>query len=99
VGWAGVGGGWGGGFRAIALAFAEQGVAAGLGLAAAYGAIYFVVHNIVEPRWMGRAVGLSPLVILVSMLVWGFVFGATGALLAVPLTMAVKAGMAKIPPL
>ncbi len=90
-------GGFIAGLPPVALAFAEQGVGAGLGLAAAYAAISFVVHNVVEPRWMGRAVGLSPLVILVSILVWGFVLGATGALLAVPLTMAVKAALARVP--
>jgi predicted PurR-regulated permease PerM len=90
-------GGFLAGIPPIALAFAEQGVGAGVGLAAAYGAIYFLIHNVMEPKWMGRAVGLSPLLIIVSMLVWGFVFGATGALLAVPLTMAVKAGLARVP--
>jgi len=90
-------GGYMAGLPAIALALAERGVAIGLGLAAIYGVVYLVVHDVVEPRWMGRAVGLSPLVILVSILVWGFVLGATGALLAVPLTMAVKAALARIP--
>jgi predicted PurR-regulated permease PerM len=61
-----------------------------LGVATGYGVVNLVVDNIVEPRIMGRALGLSPLVILLALLIWGFVLGPVGALLAVPLTMAAK---------
>ena len=39
---------------------------------------------------MGRALGLSPLVLLLSMLIWGYVLGPIGALLSVPLTVGVR---------
>ncbi|HEY9039639.1 MAG TPA: AI-2E family transporter [Roseovarius sp.] len=45
-----------------------------------------IVGNVVEPRLIGRRVNLSPLVVLVSLAVWGALWGLAGALLAVPLT-------------
>ncbi len=74
----------------ILLALLEQGGGGALGVAGGYIAVNVVVDNIIEPRVMGRAVGLSPLIILMAMLVWGFVLGPVGAILAVPLTMALK---------
>ncbi len=60
------------------------------GVAAGYLLVNLVVDNIIEPRIMGQKLGLSPLVILVAMLIWGFVLGPVGALLSVPLTMTAK---------
>jgi AI-2 transport protein TqsA len=45
---------------------------------------------VVEPALTGRAVGLSPVVILVALAFWGLCWGLTGMLLAVPLTVMVK---------
>lgn len=50
----------------------------------------FIIGNLVEPRVMGRAMGLSPLIVLLSVAVWGWVLGPVGALLSVPLTVIVK---------
>lgn len=46
--------------------------------------------NIVEPRMTGRGVGISPLVVFIGLVFWGWVFGPVGMLLSVPLTMALK---------
>lgn len=66
----------------------------GVGRAALVGLGYFVVNvalgNIVEPYVMGRRLGLSTLVIFVSLVFWGWVWGPMGMLLSVPLTMVVK---------
>jgi predicted PurR-regulated permease PerM len=73
----------------------------GIALAAA-GAVVFielVVSNIVEPRLAGRALDMSPLVMLVSMVIWGFVLGPVGALICGPLTTTVRIGVAYVPQL
>lgn len=63
--------------------------------------LYLVVNitigSIIEPRLMGRSLGLSPLVVLVSLLVWGWVFGPIGMLLSIPLTMIAKIALESNP--
>lgn len=55
---------------------------------------YFMVNtvfgNILEPNLMGRRLGLSTLVVILSLLFWGWTWGPIGALLSVPLTVVVK---------
>ncbi|GJG86124.1 membrane protein [Gemmatimonadetes bacterium T265] len=53
------------------------------------GAIQFFIGNFVDPKVSASRVSLSPLVVLVATTFWGWLWGATGALLAVPLTVAV----------
>ena len=59
-------------------------------VAGGYGAINMVFGNLIEPNLMGRRLGLSTLVVILSLLFWAWVWGPVGALLAVPLTMVVK---------
>jgi len=63
-------------------------------VAAGYLAVNFAVGNLLEPRVFGRALGLSPAVVILSIVVWGFVLGPVGALLSVPLTMIVRTVLA-----
>lgn len=49
-------------------------------------AVHLVVGNVVEPRVFGEALGISTFVVMVSMVVWGWLWGPVGALFAVPLT-------------
>jgi len=74
----------------VLLAIVELGWGGALAIVAGYVAVNVVVDNMVEPRLMGRTLGLSPLVLMVSLLLWGYVLGPVGALLSVPLTVAVR---------
>jgi AI-2 transport protein TqsA len=49
-----------------------------------------LIGNILEPKIMGDKLGLNPLVILLSLLIWGYIWGIAGMFLAVPLTAVIK---------
>ena len=53
-------------------------------------AINMILGNILEPRIEGKNLGISPVAILISLSVWGYIWGFTGMLLAVPLTVIIK---------
>ncbi len=59
-------------------------------VSAGYLAVNMVLGNILEPHLQGRRLGLSTLVIVLSLLFWGWAWGPVGALLSVPLTVVVK---------
>lgn len=65
-------------------------VAAGLML------VHVLTSTLVEPLILGRAVGVSPLVILAALSVWGLLWGLPGMFLAVPLTVVIKIVFANI---
>lgn len=48
------------------------------------------ISNILEPKLMGKELGLSPLVIFFSLIFWGYILGLVGMFLAVPITMTLK---------
>ena len=50
----------------------------------------FIIGNVIEPRLMGRKFGLSTLVVFLSLIFWGSLLGLIGAILCIPLTMALK---------
>ena len=74
----------------VLLALVLLGPGEALGTALGYLAVNFIIGNLLEPRILGRALGLSPLVVFLSMVLWGWLLGPVGALLAVPLTMGVR---------
>lgn len=59
-------------------------------VAISFVAIQTIVGNFVEPKVLGKGLDLSPLVVLFSLLFWGWVWGIPGMLLSVPLTAALK---------
>lgn len=75
---------------AVLLALIQLGTGGALWALAGYAVINNLVGNFVEPRFMGRGLGLSPLVVFLSLIFWGWVLGTVGMFLSVPLTMAVK---------
>lgn len=64
--------------------------------------IGFLIVNIglgglLEPRFLGKGLGLSPLVVFISLIFWGWVLGPVGMLLSVPLTMILKIALENSP--
>lgn len=76
---------------AILLSLVQFGTLTNFGLVVlSYFLINVAFGNLVEPHLLGRRLGLSTLVVVLSLLVWAWIWGPVGALLAVPLTMVVK---------
>jgi predicted PurR-regulated permease PerM len=67
----------------------------------AVGLVMFIVNiilgNIVDPNIMGDKLGLSPFVIIVSLLIWGWIWGFVGLILAVPMMVVIKIVCENIP--
>lgn len=63
-----------------------------------YSLLNFVVQTLVQPRFIGDSVGLSMTVTFIALLFWSWVLGALGALLAIPLTLLVKALLVDVDP-
>ena len=72
------------------LALLQLGPGAAALTALGFGVVNFVLGNLLEPTLMGRRLGLSTLVIFMSLVFWGWVWGPLGMLLSVPLTMVLK---------
>jgi len=58
-----------------------------------------IIGNALEPKIMGERLNLSPIVILISLIFWGWIWGIIGMILAVPFTSALKIIFANIKPL
>jgi predicted PurR-regulated permease PerM len=75
---------------AVLLALVQHGVGVAAGVGVGYIAINLVVGNVIEPKLMGEKLGLSTLVVFLSLVFWGWLWGPVGMLLSVPLTVIVK---------
>ena len=75
---------------AVLLALVQLGVDTALYTGLGYIAVNIIMGNVIEPRFMGKGVGLSTLIVFVSLVFWGWLLGPVGMLLSVPLTMIVK---------
>jgi len=78
------------GIPPLLLAFLVAGGPSAIAVGIGYVSINFFLGNFLEPMLMGRRFGLSTLVVIISVLFWGFIWGPVGMLLAVPLTMVLK---------
>lgn len=75
---------------ALLLALVQLGTTGALWSLIGYAVINVVVGNLVEPRFMGRGLGISTLVVFISLVFWGWILGPVGMFLSVPLTMMIK---------
>lgn len=75
---------------AILLALVQLGPGEATATMMGFVGINIVFGTFIEPRLLGYGVGISPLVVFVGLIFWGWVFGPVGMLLSVPLTMALK---------
>ncbi len=75
---------------AVLLAFVQLGPFGALEIGAIYLLINIIIGSIIEPRLMGQGLGLSTLVVFLSLIFWGWLLGPVGMLLSIPLTIAIK---------
>ena len=73
------------------LALVEQGPVTALLVVLIYSVVNFILQSIVQPKFTGDAVGITPTVSFISLLLWAAVFGPLGALIALPFTLMIKA--------
>lgn len=82
---------------AVLLAIVQMGFGHAALIAGGYLVINIVISNLIEPKFMGRGLGLSTLVVFLSLVFWGWVLGPVGMLLSVPLTITVKIALESSP--
>lgn len=75
---------------AIALAMIDNSPQTAAAVALCYVGINIAIGNFLEPRVMGEGMGLSPLVVITSLIFWGWILGPVGMVLAVPLTVILR---------
>jgi AI-2 transport protein TqsA len=78
---------------AVLVALLQLGPGMAVLVAFLYMAVNFSFGNMIEPMLVGRQLGISTLVVILSLVFWGWVWGPIGMFLSVPLTMAVKIGL------
>jgi AI-2 transport protein TqsA len=75
---------------AVLLAFIQHGAGGALLAAAGFMVVNFVIGNVVQPRLLGQGLGLSTLVVFLSLIFWGSLLGIVGMVLSIPMTIALK---------
>lgn len=75
---------------AVLITLIQHGLGHAALVAVGYLAVNFLFGNLLEPHLMGRSFGLSTLVVFLSLIFWGWLWGPLGMLLSVPLTMVIK---------
>ena len=69
----------------------------GILVLAIVGTIQLIVGNFIEPRVMGNSLNISPLVVFLTLAIWGVIWGITGMLLSVPITVILIIVMSEFP--
>jgi len=78
---------------AVLLALIQLGFIEALEVGIVFVLVNTVLGSMLEPKYMGKGLGLSTLVVFVSLIFWGWVFGPVGMLLSIPLTIMLKLGL------
>lgn len=78
------------GIPAVLFALIQLGFGGALWTIGGYVTVNMFIGNVIEPKMMGKGMGLSTLVVFISLIFWGFVLGTVGMFLSVPLTMTIK---------
>lgn len=73
------------------IALLDHGVGTAIAVVAVYCGVNFVLQTLIQPKVVGSSVGLSGTLTFISLIFWASIFGGVGAILAVPLTLLVKA--------
>jgi AI-2 transport protein TqsA len=81
----------------VILLSPEMGPAAKILALAIPATIQIYLGNAVQPRWLGNALDLHPIVVLISLIFWGMIWGLPGAFLATPMTAVLRIVLEKIP--
>ena len=72
------------------MAFISQGFAGMLWTGGIFLVVNIIIGSVIEPKIMGKGLGISTLVVLLSLVFWGWILGTVGMFLSIPLTLAAK---------
>ncbi|MEA3419210.1 MAG: AI-2E family transporter [Campylobacterota bacterium] len=75
---------------AVLMSLVQFSFGTALMVAAGYLVVNILIGSIIEPRVLGRGLGISPLVVFLSLIFWGWLLGPVGMLLSIPLTIMIK---------
>jgi len=81
----------------VLLGYIQFGIGRALLVGLGFAVVNLLFGNVVEPKLMGHKLGLSTLVVFLSLVFWGWVWGPVGMLLSVPMTMVVKIALESSP--
>jgi predicted PurR-regulated permease PerM len=82
---------------AVILALIQLGFIGAIEVAVIFMLVNIILGSVLEPKYMGQGLGLSTLVVFVSLIFWGWAFGPVGMLLSIPLTITLKLALQSNP--
>jgi len=80
------------------IALLDGGVSKMIIVIAVYCVLNFIIQSVLQPKFVGDAVGLTSTMSFLSLIVWGFILGPIGAILAVPASLLFKALLVDVDP-